>query len=52
LARRKGVIINLPTGENWKVYAEKLQALESEARQKRLGIWGSTAGKNPETQTR
>jgi endonuclease YncB( thermonuclease family) len=52
LARRKGVIVNLPTGVNWKVYAEKLQALESEARQKRLGIWGGAAEKNPETQAR
>jgi endonuclease YncB( thermonuclease family) len=52
LARRKGVIVNLPTGENWKVYAEKLQALESEARQKRRGIWGSATEEHPETQTR
>jgi endonuclease YncB( thermonuclease family) len=52
LARPKGVTVNLPTGENWKAYVEKLHALESEARQKRLGIWGGAAEKNPETQTR
>jgi endonuclease YncB( thermonuclease family) len=53
LARTKGVIVNLPTGENWKAYVEKLRALESEARQKRLGVWGSAAAeKIPETQTR
>jgi hypothetical protein len=52
LARPKGVTVNLPTGENWKAYVEKLHALESEARQKRLGVWGGAAEKNPETQTR
>jgi endonuclease YncB( thermonuclease family) len=52
LARTKGVITNLPTGESWKAYAEKLHALESDARQKRLGIWASSAEKIPGTQTR
>jgi len=52
LARTKGVTTNLPTGENWKVYVERLQALENEARQKRLGIWSSAAGKVAETPTR
>lgn len=32
LARRKGVITNLPTGENWRVHADRLDALESDAR--------------------
>jgi endonuclease YncB( thermonuclease family) len=52
LARTKGVTTNLPTGEHWKVYVERLQALESEARQKRLGIWASSAAKISEAQTR
>jgi len=52
LARTKGITTNLPTGENWKAYAERLRALESEARQKRLGIWASSAEKISETQTR
>jgi len=52
LARTKGVTTNLPTGENWKAYAERLHALESEARQKRLGIWASSAEKISETPTR
>ena len=52
LARPKGVTVNLPTGENWKAYVRKLQVLESEAKQKRLGIWGSAAKNNPETQMR
>jgi endonuclease YncB( thermonuclease family) len=51
-ARTKGVTTNLPTGENWQVYAERLHALENEARQKRLGIWASSAEKISETQTR
>jgi endonuclease YncB( thermonuclease family) len=42
LARTKGVFVNLPTGEQWKIYVERLQALEREARQKRLGIWASS----------
>jgi len=51
-ARTKGVFANLPTGEKAKAYAEKLEQLEREARQKRLGIWGSAAKKVSETQTR
>ncbi len=51
-ARTKGVFANLPTGEKAKAYAEKLEQLEREARQKRLGIWGSAAKKISETQTR
>jgi endonuclease YncB( thermonuclease family) len=51
-ARTKGVTTNLPTGENWKVYVKRLQALENEARQKRLGMWASSAEKVLETQTR
>jgi endonuclease YncB( thermonuclease family) len=52
LARTKGVTTNLPTGENWKIYVERLRALENEAREKRLGIWASSAKKVSETQTR
>jgi endonuclease YncB( thermonuclease family) len=52
LARTKGVTTNLPTGENWKVYVERLQALESEARQKRLGIWATSEKAKTETPTR
>jgi endonuclease YncB( thermonuclease family) len=52
LARPKGVTTNLPTGEHWKVYVERLRALESEARQKRLGIWVSSAEKVSATPTR
>ena len=52
LARTKGVTTNLPTGENWKTYVERLRALENEARQKRLGIWASSTEKVSETRTR
>lgn len=49
LARTKGVSLKLPTGEKAKVYVERLEALEGNARQKRLGIWSSSAEKKPET---
>ncbi|MDO8723848.1 MAG: thermonuclease family protein [Syntrophales bacterium] len=49
LARTKGVFPNLPTGEKAKTYAEKLERLEREARQKRLGVWASSASKITET---
>ena len=39
LARTKGVKANLPSGEKSKEYVEKLEGLESEAREKRVGIW-------------
>lgn len=43
LARVKGVITNLPDGENWRAYNERLRTKENEARQKQLGAWaGST----------
>lgn len=51
-ARTKGVFANLPRGEKAKAYAERLEQLEREAREKRLGIWGSAAEKVSETQTR
>ena len=45
LARTKGVSPNLPTGERAKAYVERLEALEGEARQRRLGIWASSPEK-------
>jgi len=39
LARTKGVRANLPSGEQSKVYEEKLQGLENEAKEKRVGVW-------------
>ncbi|HEV8675533.1 MAG TPA: thermonuclease family protein [Methylomirabilota bacterium] len=52
LARTKGVSLKLPTGEKAKAYVERLEALERKARQKRLGIWASSAEKKTGTQTR
>lgn len=52
LARTKGVSPNLPTGEKAKAYMERLERLERDARQKRLGIWSGAKEKNPETQAR
>lgn len=43
LARNKGLITNLPDGTNWKVYADQLETLENQARQKHLGAWANTA---------
>ena len=43
LARIKGVYPNLPTGEKGKAYVERLGMLEREARQKRLGVWATSA---------
>jgi endonuclease YncB( thermonuclease family) len=51
LARTKGVTAALPDGEKSKVFAGKLQALEGEARQKRLGVWAAAVGRKPEATT-
>lgn len=45
LARIKGVSVMLPTGEKAQTYVERLEALEREARQKRLGTWANSTGK-------
>lgn len=39
LARTKGVLANLPSGEKSKDYVEKLRGLENEAKEKRIGVW-------------
>ncbi len=52
LARTKGVIVNLPTGEKAKSHVERLEALEREARKKRLGVWASSAEPRAETQAK
>jgi endonuclease YncB( thermonuclease family) len=52
LARTKGVMVNLPTGEKAKAYVERLEALEREARQKRLGVWASSPEPRAETQAK
>jgi len=52
LARTKGVFVNVPTGEKAKAYVERLEELEREARQRRLGIWASSPEQGAETQTK
>lgn len=52
LARTKGVIVNLPTGEKAKVHVERLEALEREARQKRLGVWAGSPEERAQTQAK
>lgn len=43
LARAKGVTHVLPSGEKSKSYIDRLNALEQEAKEKRVGAWASTA---------
>jgi endonuclease YncB( thermonuclease family) len=50
LARTKGVMVKLPTGEKAKAYVEMLEALEREGQQKRLGVWASSPEQRSETQ--
>lgn len=48
LARAKGVVATLPSGEKASAYLAKLKVLEAEAKEKKAGIWaGSTAAKPP-----
>jgi endonuclease YncB( thermonuclease family) len=42
LARRKGGITNLPTGQNWREQADRLDALEADAKRQCIGVWGSS----------
>lgn len=46
LARNKGAVANPPSGMKSKVYIEKLQALEDEAKRKGLGVWAGLKEKN------
>jgi endonuclease YncB( thermonuclease family) len=39
LAQTKGIAVKLPTGEKASVYKEKLESLEADAREKKLGAW-------------
>jgi endonuclease YncB( thermonuclease family) len=52
LAHTKGVMVNLPAGEKATAYVERLEALEHEARQKRLGVWASASEQRAETQAK
>ena len=52
LARTKGVMVNLPAGEKAKAYVERLEALEHEAWQKRLGVWANSPEQRAETQAK
>jgi endonuclease YncB( thermonuclease family) len=47
LARTKGVAPNLPNGERAKPYMERLDDLESAAREKHLGAWATSAAQTP-----
>lgn len=39
LARTKGVVVNLPTGEKSKMYLERLRELERQAKDQKRGAW-------------
>ncbi len=47
LARTKGVAPNLPNDEKGKAYMERLDDLESAAREKHLGAWATSAVQTP-----
>ena len=47
LARTKGMAPNLPTGEHAKAYMERLDDLESAAREKHLGAWTTSKTETP-----
>ena len=44
LARTKGVVVNLPTGEKATAYIAKLRGMEREAKNQRRGIWAHSKG--------
>lgn len=48
MARPKGRIVNLPSGEKSKGYVEKLRSLESDAKKQRKGAWAKSTKKNTE----
>jgi endonuclease YncB( thermonuclease family) len=48
LAQTKGVAPNLPSGEKASAYMKRLEDLEGEARQKRVGAWASAREKKKE----
>jgi endonuclease YncB( thermonuclease family) len=47
LARTKGVAPNLPNDEKGKAYMERLDDLETAAREKRLGAWATSSAQTP-----
>jgi endonuclease YncB( thermonuclease family) len=47
LARTKGVAPNLPNDEKGKAYMERLDDLESAAREKHLGAWATSTTQTP-----
>jgi endonuclease YncB( thermonuclease family) len=47
LARVKGTVANLPSGEKAKAYMERLDDLETAAREKHLGAWATSTSQTP-----
>jgi endonuclease YncB( thermonuclease family) len=50
LAQTKGIAVKLPTGEKASIYKAKLESLEAEAREKKLGAWAMSAAPKVETE--
>ena len=48
LAQPKGVAPNLPSGEKASAYMKRLEDLERDARQKRVGAWATSAAEKKE----
>jgi endonuclease YncB( thermonuclease family) len=48
LARAKGVAAKLPSGEKSKDYMQRLEGLEAQAREKRVGAWSTAQKAEPE----
>ena len=48
----KGVAAKLPTGEKAAVYKEKLEGLEADAREKKLGGWATSMAPKTESETK
>jgi endonuclease YncB( thermonuclease family) len=46
LARVKGVSTNLPSGQNWREHADRLDALEADAKRQHIGAWGKPTTEN------
>jgi len=52
LARTKGMAPNLPSGEKAKAYMQRLEDLEAQAREKKLGAWAMSTAPKAESDTK
>ena len=52
LAQTKGVAVKLPSGETARVHKEKLEGLEAQAREKKLGAWAMSTAPKTDIETK